>query len=107
MHFKELNPTMFLIHICLFISASYTSGSGRSQPSFHSSEDFLISEINTDSPGSAEDEEFIELWHPSGSRMFLDFIWLVMINGQTGEIYYELELNEYYTDEDGFFLVST
>ncbi|XP_056594856.1 uncharacterized protein si:ch211-183d21.1 isoform X1 [Triplophysa dalaica] len=86
---------------------SYTSGSRRSQPPFHSSEDFLISEINTDSPGSGEDEEFIELWHPYGSRMFLDFIWLVMINGQTGTIYYELELNEYYTDEDGFFLIGS
>ncbi|KTG39034.1 hypothetical protein cypCar_00044878, partial [Cyprinus carpio] len=69
--------------------------------------DFLLNEINTDSPGGAEDEEFIELWHPSGFRMSLDFIWLVMINGQTGMVYYELELNGYYTDDDGYFLIGS
>ncbi|XP_043081537.1 uncharacterized protein si:ch211-183d21.1 [Puntigrus tetrazona] len=81
--------------------------SGRTQPPIHSDVDFLLNEINTDSPGGAEDEEFIELWHPSGFRMSLDFIWLVMINGQTGRVYYELELNGYYTDDDGYFLIGS
>ncbi|XP_065114843.1 uncharacterized protein [Paramisgurnus dabryanus] len=86
---------------------SYTSTPGWNKPPFHSDNDFLINEINTDSPGAAEDEEFIELWHPSGFRMFLDFIWLVLINGQTGEVYFELELSEYYTDENGYFLIGS
>ncbi|KAF4095594.1 hypothetical protein G5714_023197 [Onychostoma macrolepis] len=81
--------------------------SGRTQPPIHSDVDFLLNEINTDSPGGAEDEEFIELWHPSGFRMSLDFIWMVMINGQTGRVYYELELNGYYTDDDGYFLIGS
>ncbi|XP_016327674.1 uncharacterized protein LOC107677312 isoform X2 [Sinocyclocheilus anshuiensis] len=91
---------------CPLNMTSFTE-SGRIQPPIHSDVDFLLNEINTDSPGGAEDEEFIELWHPSGFRMSLDFIWLVMINGQTGMVYYELELNGYYTDDDGYFLIGS
>ncbi|XP_073687207.1 uncharacterized protein [Garra rufa] len=91
---------------CPLNMTSFTM-SGRIQPPIHSDVDFLLNEINTDSPGGAEDEEFIELWHPSGFRMSLDFIWLVMINGQTGMVYYELELNGYYTDNDGYFLIGS
>uniref|UniRef100_A0A672N4U0 Uncharacterized LOC107556683 n=1 Tax=Sinocyclocheilus grahami TaxID=75366 RepID=A0A672N4U0_SINGR len=91
---------------CPLNMTSFTE-SGRIQPPIHSDVDFLLNEINTDSPGGAEDEEFIELWHPSGFRMSLDFIWLVMINGQTGRVYYELELNGYYTDDDGYFLIGS
>ncbi|RXN21811.1 hypothetical protein ROHU_006888 [Labeo rohita] len=90
-----------------FQSCPLNMMSGRIQPPIHSDVDFLLNEINTDSPGGAEDEEFIELWHPSGFRMSLDFIWLVMINGQTGMVYYELELNGYYTDNDGYFLIGS
>lgn len=92
--------------VCLVVSASSTAA-GRSYPAIHSDMDFLLNEINTDCIGGAEDEEFIEFWHPSGFRMSLDFIWLVMINGQTGTVYYELELNGYFTDDDGYFLVSS
>uniref|UniRef100_A0A673FYA6 Si:ch211-183d21.1 n=1 Tax=Sinocyclocheilus rhinocerous TaxID=307959 RepID=A0A673FYA6_9TELE len=91
---------------CPLNMTSFTK-SGRIQPPIHSDVDFLLNEINTDSPGGAEDEEFIELWHPSGFRMSLDFIWLVMINGHTGMVYYELELNGYYTDDDGYFLIGS
>lgn len=80
---------------------------GRSYPSIHSGIDFLLNEINANTPGGAEDEEFIELWHPSGFRMSLDFIWLVMINGQNAAVYYELELNGYFTDDDGYFLIGS
>ncbi|KAK9953017.1 hypothetical protein ABG768_017043 [Culter alburnus] len=80
---------------------------GPSYPAIHSDMDFLLNEINTDCIGGAEDEEFIELWHPSGFRMSLDFIWLVMINGQNGMVYYELELNGYFTDDDGYFLIGS
>ncbi|XP_059391313.1 uncharacterized protein si:ch211-183d21.1 [Carassius carassius] len=91
---------------CPLNMTSFTE-SGRIQPPIHRDVDFLLNEINTDSPGAAEDEEFIELWHPSGFRMSLDFIWLVMINGQTGIVYYELELNGYYTDDEGYFLIGS
>lgn len=95
-----------VLNFCLVVSASSTAA-GRSYPAIHSDMDFLINEINTDSPGGAEDEEFVELWHPSGSRMSLDFIWLVMINAQTGLVYHELDLNGRFTHEDGYFLVSS
>lgn len=68
--------------------------------------DFLISEVNTDSPGSAEDEEFVELWHPSGRRTSLSGIWVLLINGNNGKIYREIELDGHYTDDHGYFLVS-
>ncbi|XP_067291467.1 uncharacterized protein si:ch211-183d21.1 [Pseudorasbora parva] len=89
------------------LNMTSSTATGRSYPSIHSHIDFLLNEINTDTPGGAEDEEFIELWHPSGFRMSLDFIWLVMINGQNGEVYYELELNGYFTDDDGYFLIGS
>lgn len=68
--------------------------------------DFLISEVNADSPGSAEDEEFVELWHPSGRRTSLSDIWVLLINGNNGKIYREIELHGHYTDNYGYFLVS-
>ncbi|XP_039528255.1 uncharacterized protein si:ch211-183d21.1 [Pimephales promelas] len=88
------------------LNMTFSTVAGRSYPAIHSDMDFLLNEINTDTPG-AEDEEFIELWHPSGFRMSLDFIWLVMINGQNAEVYYELELNGYFTDDDGYFLIGS
>ncbi|KAB5586624.1 hypothetical protein PHYPO_G00003820 [Pangasianodon hypophthalmus] len=69
--------------------------------------DFLISEVNTDSPGSAEDEEFVELWHPSGRRTSLNGIWVLLINGNNGKIYREIELHGYYTDNHGYFLIGS
>lgn len=62
--------------------------------------------MNTDLPGAAEDEEFIELWHPSGHRTSLNGIWVLLINGNDGKIYREIELDGYYTDNQGYFLVS-
>lgn len=59
-----------------------------------------------DSPGSAEDEEFVELWHPSGHRTSLSGIWVLLINGNNGKIYREIELHGHYTDNHGYFLVS-
>ncbi|XP_048030269.1 uncharacterized protein si:ch211-183d21.1 [Megalobrama amblycephala] len=89
------------------LNITSSTAAGPSYPAIHSNMDFLLNEINTDCIGGAEDEEFIELWHPSGFRMSLDFVWLVMINGQTGMVYYELELNGYFTDDDGYFLIGS
>ncbi|XP_058254005.1 uncharacterized protein si:ch211-183d21.1 [Hemibagrus wyckioides] len=69
--------------------------------------DFLISEVNVDSPGSAEDEEFVELWHPSGRRTSLNDIWILLINGNNGKIYREIELDGFYTDHLGYFLIGS
>ncbi|TSL82526.1 hypothetical protein Baya_6625 [Bagarius yarrelli] len=69
--------------------------------------DFLISEVNADSPGSAEDEEFVELFHPSGQKTSLSGIWVLFINGNNGKIYREIELDGHYTDDNGYFLIGS
>ncbi|KAK1794808.1 hypothetical protein P4O66_010011 [Electrophorus voltai] len=69
--------------------------------------DFLLSEVNADTPGSAEDQEFVELWHPSGIRTSLNDIWLLLFNGNNGKVYRELELHGYYTDQHGYFLIGS
>ncbi|XP_047667740.1 uncharacterized protein si:ch211-183d21.1 isoform X1 [Tachysurus fulvidraco] len=69
--------------------------------------DFLISEVNADTPGSAEDEEFVELWHPSGRRTSLTGIWVLLINGNNGKTYREIELHGHYTDDHGYFLIGS
>ncbi|XP_063076884.1 uncharacterized protein si:ch211-183d21.1 [Engraulis encrasicolus] len=69
--------------------------------------DFLINEINSDSPGAAENTEFIELWHPSGSETSLDGVWLLLINGQGGRVYREISLSGYFTDTEGYILIGS
>ncbi|XP_066539861.1 uncharacterized protein si:ch211-183d21.1 [Hoplias malabaricus] len=77
------------------------------EPPSRSDNDFLLSEVNADSPGAAEDEEFVELWHPSGHRTSLNDIWLLLFNGNNGKIYREIELYGYYTDQQGYFLIGS
>ncbi|XP_028669894.2 uncharacterized protein si:ch211-183d21.1 isoform X1 [Erpetoichthys calabaricus] len=67
--------------------------------------DFLLNEVNTDSPGSEEDLEFIELWHTSGKQASLENIWLLLFNGKDNKRYKEIHLIGYHTDERGFFLL--
>ncbi|XP_039632133.1 uncharacterized protein si:ch211-183d21.1 isoform X1 [Polypterus senegalus] len=67
--------------------------------------DFLLNEVNTDSPGSEEDLEFIELWHTSGKRASLENIWLLLFNGKGNKPYKEISLIGYHTDDGGFFLL--
>ncbi|KAL2078254.1 hypothetical protein ACEWY4_025939 [Coilia grayii] len=69
--------------------------------------DFLLNELNSDSPGAAENTEFIEIWHPSGTRTSLEDVWLLLINGQTGRPYREISLSGYFTDADGYFLIGS
>lgn len=88
------------------ISAVNTTDDEQFEPWSGIDSDFLISEVNADSPGSAEDEEFVELWHPSGRRTSLGDIWVLLINGNNGKIYREIELHGQYTDNHGYFLVS-
>ncbi|KAL7874853.1 hypothetical protein SRHO_G00058230 [Serrasalmus rhombeus] len=91
---------------CPYDSANASKAEEPFEPPSHN-DDFLISEVNTDSPGSAEDEEFVELWHPSGHRMSLNSIWLLLFNGNNGKVYREIELYGYYTDNHGYFLIGS
>ncbi|XP_015215536.2 uncharacterized protein [Lepisosteus oculatus] len=70
-------------------------------------QDFLLSEVNSDTPGAAEDREFIEIWHPSGRRVSLDGIWLLLFNGNDDKPYRQISLHGYFTDARGYFLLGS
>lgn len=67
----------------------------------------LISEVNPNTPGSAEDTEFVELYHTSNSSVSLDGYWLVLYNGKNNLAYSILSLKGHYTDKNGYFLVGS
>ncbi|KAL0984327.1 hypothetical protein UPYG_G00140000 [Umbra pygmaea] len=69
--------------------------------------DFLISEVNADNPGLAEDAEFIELWHPSGRRVSLQAVWLLLFSGHNSKPYREISLTGQFTTAQGYFLVGS
>ncbi|XP_071782911.1 uncharacterized protein LOC139932874 [Centroberyx gerrardi] len=69
--------------------------------------DFLINELNTDTPGSAEDGEYIELWHPSGRRVSLQGIWLLLFSGHNNRPYREISLSGHFTTAKGYFLLGS
>ncbi|XP_066432562.1 uncharacterized protein [Eleutherodactylus coqui] len=67
----------------------------------------LINEVNPNTPGSAEDTEFIELYHTSNSSVSLAGYWLVLFNGKNNLAYIVLNLKGHYTDKNGYFLVGS
>ncbi|XP_040295229.1 uncharacterized protein LOC121007399 [Bufo bufo] len=67
----------------------------------------LISEVNPNTPGSAEDTEFVELYHTSSSSVSLAGYWLVLFNGKNNLAYSVLNLKGHYTDKNGYFLVGS
>ncbi|XP_069840286.1 uncharacterized protein [Dendropsophus ebraccatus] len=67
----------------------------------------LINEVNPNTPGSAEDTEFVELHHTSNSAVSLAGYWLVLFNGKNNLAYSVLNLKGHYTDKNGFFLVGS
>ncbi|KAM3916570.1 uncharacterized protein RB166_015796 [Leptodactylus fuscus] len=67
----------------------------------------LINEVNPNTPGSAEDSEFVELYHTSGGSASLAGYWLVLYNGKNNLAYTVLNLKGHYTDKNGFFLVGS
>ncbi|XP_028331140.1 uncharacterized protein LOC114481034 [Gouania willdenowi] len=69
--------------------------------------DFLINEINTDSPGAAEDGEYIELWHPSGRRVSLQGIWILFFSTRNNKPYREISLSGHFTTSRGYFLLGS
>ncbi|XP_041085777.1 uncharacterized protein si:ch211-183d21.1 isoform X2 [Polyodon spathula] len=74
-------------------------------PSGHG--EFLLSEVNADSPGAREDYEFIEIWHTSGQQASLDGVWLLLFNGFDNKAYQQMDLTGHRTDPQGFFLVGS
>ncbi|KAG5854606.1 hypothetical protein ANANG_G00039600 [Anguilla anguilla] len=72
-----------------------------------SQHDFVLSEVNADTPGAAEDMEFIEIWHPSGRRASLEGVWLLLFNGQNSKPYWKTSLTGYFTNAQGFFLLGS
>ncbi|XP_053328124.1 uncharacterized protein LOC128502367 [Spea bombifrons] len=65
----------------------------------------LISEVNPNTPGSAEDTEYVELYHPKNTSVGLTGYWLVFYNGKNNMAYYTLDLKGFQTDKNGYFLV--
>nr|XP_015818888.2 uncharacterized protein si:ch211-183d21.1 isoform X2 [Nothobranchius furzeri] len=69
--------------------------------------DFLINELNTDTPGAAEDGEYIELWHPSGRRVSLQGIWILLFSAHNNKPYREISLSGHFTTAKGYFLLGS
>nr|XP_057917766.1 uncharacterized protein si:ch211-183d21.1 isoform X2 [Doryrhamphus excisus]XP_057917767.1 uncharacterized protein si:ch211-183d21.1 isoform X2 [Doryrhamphus excisus] len=68
---------------------------------------FLINELNTDTPGAAEDGEYIELWHPSGRRVSLQGIWILLFSAHNNKPYREISLSGHFTTAKGYFLLGS
>uniref|UniRef100_A0AAQ4Q128 LTD domain-containing protein n=3 Tax=Gasterosteus aculeatus TaxID=69293 RepID=A0AAQ4Q128_GASAC len=69
--------------------------------------DFLINELNTDTPGAAEDGEYIELWHPSGRRVSLQGVWILLFSAHNNRPYREISLSGHFTTSKGYFLLGS
>ncbi|XP_049616125.1 uncharacterized protein si:ch211-183d21.1 isoform X1 [Syngnathus scovelli] len=69
--------------------------------------DFLINELNTDTPGAAEDGEYVELWHPSGRRVSLQGIWILLFSAHNNKPYKEISLSGHFTTAKGYFLLGS
>ncbi|KAK1164757.1 hypothetical protein AOXY_G15148 [Acipenser oxyrinchus oxyrinchus] len=69
--------------------------------------EFLLSEVNADSPGAREDYEFIEIRHTSGQQASLDGVWLLLFNGFNNKPYQQMDLTGHSTDPQGFFLLGS
>uniref|UniRef100_A0A3B3ZM93 Uncharacterized protein n=1 Tax=Periophthalmus magnuspinnatus TaxID=409849 RepID=A0A3B3ZM93_9GOBI len=88
----------------------HNSGNG-TDPSPHlppwGNSDFLINELNTDTPGAAEDGEYIELWHPSARRVSLQGIWILLFSAHNNKLYREISLSGHFTTSKGYFLLGS
>ncbi|KAM4024346.1 uncharacterized protein ACNLHF_025248 isoform 1-T3 [Anomaloglossus baeobatrachus] len=67
----------------------------------------VINEVNPNTPGSAEDSEFVELYHTSGGSVSLAGYWLVLYNGKNNLAYRVISLMGQFTDKHGYFLVGS
>lgn len=72
------------------------------------SSDFLINELNTDTPSAfVDDSEYIELWHPSGRRVSLQGIWILLFSADNNKPYREISLSGHFTTAKGYFLLGS
>ncbi|XP_051927627.1 uncharacterized protein si:ch211-183d21.1 isoform X1 [Hippocampus zosterae] len=69
--------------------------------------DFLINELNTATPGMADDGEYLELWHPSGRRVSLQGIWILFFSAHNNKPYREISLSGHFTTDKGYFLLGS
>lgn len=92
-----------------FLCASVIPGGTDSPPHLPpwGNSDFLINELNTDTPGAAEDAEYIELWHPSGRRVSLQGIWILLFSAHNNKPYREISLSGHSTTSKGYFLLGS
>ena len=67
----------------------------------------MINELNADSPGAAEDGEYVELWHPSGRRVALAGLWLLLFSAHDNRPYREISLSGHFTTARGYFLLGS
>ncbi|KAG8433160.1 hypothetical protein GDO86_017447 [Hymenochirus boettgeri] len=92
-----------------FVSTTTSKNAGPSSeaPPASAAPDLLINEVNPNTPGSAEDTEYVELYSPRGISFSLDGYWLVFYNGKNNLAYLTLELKNNRTDNRGYFLVGS
>lgn len=107
----RLNPHSGFMNCFLssFLFAPVTPGGTDSPPHLPpwGNNDFLINELNTDTPGVAEDGEYIELWHPSGHRVSLQGIWILLFSALNNKPYREISLSGHFTTSKGYFLLGS
>ena len=64
---------------------------------------FVFNELNIDNPGGADDAEFIELYGTPGAS--LDSLVLVLFEGSNNLSYEAFDLDGYFLDNNGFFVL--
>ena len=64
----------------------------------------VINEIDADTAGS-DDMEFIELYDGGIGNTDLTGLVLVLYNGSNDSVYYAIDLDDYSTDDNGYFLI--
>ncbi|KAK7919736.1 hypothetical protein WMY93_011020 [Mugilogobius chulae] len=65
------------------------------------------SSVNPNTPGTAEDGEYIELWHPSARRVSLQGIWILLFSAHNNKPYREISLSGHFTTSKGYFLLGS
>ncbi|OCT64298.1 uncharacterized protein MGC145260.L [Xenopus laevis] len=105
------NGNVTVLPSCLPLIASSTSPPATDPttevPTTSGGPELLISEVNPNTPGAAEDMEYIELYHPGGGSFSLDGYWLVLYNGKNNLAYLALDLKGNHTNTHGYFLVGS
>ncbi|XP_078519067.1 uncharacterized protein LOC144784272 [Lissotriton helveticus] len=100
---KVASAVCFLWTLLTHVASQNLIKNSRDQKTEHQ---LLINEVNADNPG-LDTSEFVELYHTSGRKVPLDGYFVVFYNGKFNTAYKVLNLNGFFTDERGFFLVGS